>query len=658
MTLGGSLPLSLFALVAAATLRLAAGQAPTTSSWPQAYPGMPEGDYDTSWQSYFEVTEPLPNVTWPLGRSFAGNIGVQREGHPNNTLFFWGFEATNGSLTANASESDEPWGIWLNGGPGAASTLGLLYENGPVHIAPNFSAYENEYSFSALADYLWIDQPVGVGWATADADGWVYDEDQMASDFMGFLDNLVKVFPSLKTRPLHLTGESYAGTYIPYITKAYFGMADPPVNLAKIAIGDGTVGSEAVYEHLPVTTVLQTYPQLIGYDPEVFEWFRQQEHLCGYDLNLTYPQDGHFPDIQLVYPNSTSRSDLVYAKKSASLSSKKALFREGMSRYGTRSLVARDRPNHARRELAKRDLVGRANGTIDPWYGCFIYDEMIDYALNYTYPWNVYGSIDPATEEMSGFDYYSIPDALNPEIPLDGSVFFNDPSAVSALHAPTSKPWVGEQEYYFLGGTEADYWQDPSIEPMAFLSELAANASQRGVKIILYSGNDDSLISHRSTEVVIQNTTFGGIQGFTEPPATPWYADDGSFAGIVHQERNWTYLLFKDAGHLVALDQPAHAQTFLREFVLGDNQTGLVTTSSGRATVVGGAVSSLAVGVLPGQSGIFIGSGTTQSTYTFPSATIAAWDSYIVTATADAVTAPIVRVRPTPVLPFRPFGGQ
>lgn len=28
---------------------------------------------------------------------------------------------------------------------------------------------------------------------------------------MGFLANLVKVFPSLATRPLHLTGESYAG---------------------------------------------------------------------------------------------------------------------------------------------------------------------------------------------------------------------------------------------------------------------------------------------------------------------------------------------------------------------------------------------------------------------------------------------------------------
>ena len=31
---------------------------------------------------------------------------------------------------------------------------------------------------------------------------------------MGFLSNLVKVFPSLATRPMHLTGESYAGTYI------------------------------------------------------------------------------------------------------------------------------------------------------------------------------------------------------------------------------------------------------------------------------------------------------------------------------------------------------------------------------------------------------------------------------------------------------------
>jgi hypothetical protein len=71
----------------------------------------------------------------------------------------------------------------------------------------------------------------GVGFSTADTKGYgmnhsisfstsfdiryqVADEDQMANDFLGFLSNLVKVFPSLARRPLYLTGESYAGMYI------------------------------------------------------------------------------------------------------------------------------------------------------------------------------------------------------------------------------------------------------------------------------------------------------------------------------------------------------------------------------------------------------------------------------------------------------------
>ena len=93
---------------------------------------------------------------------------------------------------------------------------------------------------------------------------------------MNFLSHLVKVFPSLKTRPLHLTGESYAGTYIvrlisvtpkpamfmltgyaqPYITKTYFGMTDPPVNLSRIAIGDGAIGSFVEFEIMPTVRLL------------------------------------------------------------------------------------------------------------------------------------------------------------------------------------------------------------------------------------------------------------------------------------------------------------------------------------------------------------------------------------------------------------------
>ena len=59
-----------------------------------------------------------------------------------------------------------------------------------------------------------------------------------------------------------------------------------------------------------------------------------------------------------------------------------------------------------------------------------------------------------------------------------------------------------------------------------------------------------------------QNTTFGGIQGFTRHPSTHWIDDNGEFAGIVHQERNWTYILVKGAGHLVPQQQPERVRIY------------------------------------------------------------------------------------------------
>jgi len=65
----------------------------------------------------FQVTNKLPNVTYDIGRTYAGNIGVQRPGHPNDTLFFIGVEKAKGSLTASPSPRNrDPWGLWLNGG--------------------------------------------------------------------------------------------------------------------------------------------------------------------------------------------------------------------------------------------------------------------------------------------------------------------------------------------------------------------------------------------------------------------------------------------------------------------------------------------------------------------------------------------------------------
>jgi len=200
----------------------------------------------------------------------------------------------------------------------------------------------------------------------------------------------------------------------------------------------------------------------------------------------------------------------------------------------------------------------------------------------------------------------------------------NNNSTKAAIHAPADVTWEEDINYPFDSNLQST---DTSPDPITFFTELASNASAKGVSIILYSGNDDSLVSHHSNEVSIQNTTFGGIQGFTRKPSTPWFDDDGNFAGIVHQERNFTYVLFVGASHLVPQKKPAAAYVFLREFVLGSNQTGLVVNSSSTVSVVGGEVSSLAGEFIPGGA-VTYGNPSSPSTLTFPSATIAAWNSF------------------------------
>lgn len=63
-------------------------------------------------QEQFRVGQ-LPNVTWTIGRQYAGNLPVQRG--TNLSLFFWGVESDQGSLTAPAGKNQAPWNIWLNG---------------------------------------------------------------------------------------------------------------------------------------------------------------------------------------------------------------------------------------------------------------------------------------------------------------------------------------------------------------------------------------------------------------------------------------------------------------------------------------------------------------------------------------------------------------
>lgn len=121
-------------------------------------------------------------------------------------LFFWYFESQN-------KPSEDPLVLWLTGGPGGSGMIGLMQELGPcvINESGNGTNY-NPYGWSKNTNIIFIDQPAGVGFSYVD-EGVPSPATSFtaAEDMHNFLQLFTTdVFPNLKGREFHITGESYA----------------------------------------------------------------------------------------------------------------------------------------------------------------------------------------------------------------------------------------------------------------------------------------------------------------------------------------------------------------------------------------------------------------------------------------------------------------
>jgi carboxypeptidase D len=91
-----------------------------------------------------------------------------------------------------------------------------------------------------------VDQPAGTGFSYASSDKYVHELTDAAQQFLIFLNHFYKVFPELQTVDTFLTGESFAGQYIPYYADAMIN-AKFPVPLKGVAIGNGWMDGRRQY---------------------------------------------------------------------------------------------------------------------------------------------------------------------------------------------------------------------------------------------------------------------------------------------------------------------------------------------------------------------------------------------------------------------------
>ena len=88
---------------------------------------------------------------------YAGHLPADKAG--DHQLFYWLFSPS----LVNAT-NDAPLIIWLNGGPGYSSLVGLFLENGPFRLINRTAIQTNAHSWhTAPAWTLYVDQPVGTG---------------------------------------------------------------------------------------------------------------------------------------------------------------------------------------------------------------------------------------------------------------------------------------------------------------------------------------------------------------------------------------------------------------------------------------------------------------------------------------------------------------
>jgi carboxypeptidase D len=178
----------------------------------------------------------LPEVDFNLGESYAGTLPITSNASDPNQLWFWFFPSENPDASNEVT-------IWLNGGPGCSSLDGLLQENGPFQWqSGTFAPVVNLYSWVNLTNMVWIDQPVGTGFAPGVP--VVNNEIDVATQFMGFWQNFMETF-SMQGFDVYITGESYAGQYIPYIAGGMLDANDTEFfNVKGIQINDPSINSE------------------------------------------------------------------------------------------------------------------------------------------------------------------------------------------------------------------------------------------------------------------------------------------------------------------------------------------------------------------------------------------------------------------------------
>jgi carboxypeptidase D len=460
-------------------------------------------------------------VPFDIGEMYSGNIPIDTNNKSRNLFFV--FYPKLGDTVDEVT-------IWLNGGPGCSSLEGFFQENGPFVWQPGTLApIQNPYSWVNLTNMLWVEQPVGTGFSQGEVTAT--SQLDIAADFVKFFKNFQTIF-GIKNFKIYVTGESYAGRYVPYISAAFLDQNDTTYyDLNGALVYDPCIGEfVSIQEEYVAVPFLAENNNILNINDTFLAELEHLHDTCGYakylDQYFTFPASGVQPPL---YFNYTAEGDCDVF-----------------------------------------DLINNALLAVNP---CFDIYEIVEQC--------------PILSDPLGFPTELVDQVYSTN-------YFNRTDVKAAMHAPQDVSWSEcSVEPVFVGDGGPQGEGDLSPDPIQHILPQVIEATNR---VLVGNGDFDMIIITNGTLLAIQNMTWNGQLGFSTRPSTPinitqtdliyaslyndtdnglYYAGlDGpqGIMGVQHYERGLMFVETYQSGHMQPEFQPRVSYRHL-EWLLNLTQT-------------------------------------------------------------------------------------
>uniref|UniRef100_M4E9Z4 Uncharacterized protein n=1 Tax=Brassica campestris TaxID=3711 RepID=M4E9Z4_BRACM len=199
------------------------------------------------------VVKFLPGFEGPLPFELeTGYIGLGEE--EELQMFYYFIKSEN-------NPQEDPLLIWLTGGPGCSSIFGLLFENGP--LALKFEVYNGSlpslvsttYSWTKMANIIFLDQPVGSGFSYSRTPlvDKISDTGEVKR-IHEFLQKWLSKHPQFYANPFYVAGDSYSGMIVPpvvqEISEGNYICCKPLINLQGYILGNPVTDTKLEHNSL------------------------------------------------------------------------------------------------------------------------------------------------------------------------------------------------------------------------------------------------------------------------------------------------------------------------------------------------------------------------------------------------------------------------